>query len=387
MKILHVAAGLENVTGGPAEVIPRMALALAQRGHGVTVVYTADSASGRNPLLGATDCVREIVFPRHGRVKWSPPLRKGIERLIEDCDLLHVHGLWEYAPYIARRAALASGKPFVCSPHGALSLWGLARRKLFKRGALFFWERRLLEATEAFLVTGEHEARDLWKELPGARAFVVPHGIAAPSEDQALGPREGGEAIGERTPVVGFLGRLHPVKALAELVSAISMLRSEIPGLRLCLAGPVSAGERAWAEALVESAEPGAISWVGPLDEKRKWDFLRQCDVVALPSYFENFGMAAGEALAVGCPVVVGRETAWSEVEAAGFGAVVAPTADSIAAGIRRVLVDPDLRARTRAAGPQWIRDNFSWAAVAQKIEAVYEVTKLGKVYDSGFEG
>jgi glycosyltransferase involved in cell wall biosynthesis len=142
----------------------------------------------------------------------------------------------------------------------------------------------------------------------------------------------------------------------------------------------VAAGDRGWAEKLLGSAEPGAVSWIGPLDEKQRWEFLRDCDLLALPSYFENFGMAAGEALAAGRPVVVGRETAWSEVEQAGFGVVVEPTPDSIAEGIRRVLADPDLRARARSAAPRWIRENFSWDAVGQKMEKVYESAISGNV-------
>lgn len=96
--------------------------------------------------------------------------------------------------------------------------------------------------------------------------------------------------------------------------------------------------------------------------------------MVALPSHVESFGLAAGEALGVGKPVVVGRNTAWNFVEEAGLGAVVDPTSASISDGLRRVLKSDSLATRVAVEGPRLIRESYSWHAAGERLEKVYEL-------------
>ena len=79
----------------------------------------------------------------------------------------------------------------------------------------------------------------------------------------------------------------------------------------------------------------------------RKRGLLASASAFVLPSYSENFGLAVAEALAAGLPCVVSRGVALSaEIEKAGAGIVVDTTPEDIAAGLERLMDDPDRTGR-----------------------------------------
>lgn len=353
MRVLHVAAALDPRDGGTSEAIPRMAGALAARGHDVALAYVARVPSARSPLLRGTS-VNEVILSRGD---------DELRALVETADVVHVHGVWGRITLQARQHAIRKKIALVSSPHGALSRWALDYRRFRKIIALALFERRVLKATPLFVVTAEHEAADLRVLLPNARIKVVPHGISLPKMDAGL--------AGARGNVVGFLGRLHPIKGLDLLLEGVARLRSRIPDVRLRIGGPVGAGASRWVKGLRRRGGL-FVEWVGEVETNEKWNFLRSCDVIALPSHFENFGLVAGEALGVGRPVVVGRNTAWNCVEERGVGAVVEPTVESVERGLERVLLSSATRERAKVAGPAWIRGEFSWSAVGEQLELAY---------------
>lgn len=368
MRVVVVAASLDAAGGGSSEAIRRMAEATAGRGHSVTLVQVSAGGAGsgresEDPNLA------EIVVARVGPGAFSPETRAILRREIAECDVVHVHGIWEHPTWAARVEALRAGRPMVLSPHGALSPWAVAHRPWRKRVVLALWERRLLARTTVFVATGDHEARDLRALQPEVRVETVPHGIKLPDAV----PASARSRRSENWPRVGFLGRVHPVKAVAELAGAVVGLVREFPGIRLALAGPWENGYRRAIEQKAGEGSGMKLEWAGLLGPAEKWRFLRGCDVVALPSHIENFGLAAGEALGVGKPVVVGRNTAWGFVEEAGLGAVVEPNPSSISAGLCRVLRSSSLADRVADEGPRLIRETYNWQRAGEALEKVYE--------------
>lgn len=367
MRIVVVAASLDAASGGTSEAIRRMAEAIAFRGHSVTLVQVPAEVPARGEG-SPRSTVLERVLLRKGPGAFSPRTRTVLREEIAACDLLHTHGLWQHPSWAAGVEALRSGRPIVLSPHGSLSPWALAYKPWRKRVALAVWGRRLLAQSSVLVATGEREAMDLRSFDPGAVVEVVPHGIELP--DGAWAPLE--PSASGRGPRIGFLGRVHPVKAVAELAEAVGGLAREFPGIHLAIGGPWENGYRRSIEERTDGRPGAEIEWAGLLASDEKWEFLRGCDVVALPSHVESFGLAAGEALGVGKPVVVGRNTAWSFVEEAGLGAVVDPTAASISDGLRRVLRSGSLAAHVAVEGPRFIRESYGWHRAGERLEKVY---------------
>jgi glycosyltransferase involved in cell wall biosynthesis len=95
-------------------------------------------------------------------------------------------------------------------------------------------------------------------------------------------------------------------------------------------------------------------------------------DLFAFPSLYEGFGIPLIEAMACGCPVVAADTCAAPEV-LDGSGWLVDPlSVEDIAAGMKKVLFDSELRAAMVAKGIERSKA-FSWEQCAKQVLAVFD--------------
>ena len=99
-----------------------------------------------------------------------------------------------------------------------------------------------------------------------------------------------------------FLGRINWKKGLDRLIPAMA----HVPGTDLLIAGNDEENYTPTLQALAERCGVAErVRFLGPVHGRDKWRLMATADVFALPSYSENFGIAALEAMACGVPVVV----------------------------------------------------------------------------------
>ena len=182
-------------------------------------------------------------------------------------------------------------------------------------------------------------------------------------------------APGDPPPVPGqilFVGRRDPYKNLAGVLEAFAAVARSVPGAKLRV---ISAPDPRYPE-----GEPLArclgvsdrVEWSGYVDGPRLLEAYRQACVFVLPSLYEGFGLPVLEAMACGTPVVCSRVSSLPEV--AGDAALLVDPRDpeAISSALIRVLTEPVLAARLRAAGIERAR-LFSWNQAARSTWAVYE--------------
>ena len=118
----------------------------------------------------------------------------------------------------------------------------------------------------------------------------------------------------------------------------------------------------------------GCVTLAGWVDRAGVKEALADGDVVVMPSFEENFGMAAAEAMAAARPVVVGRGVNLAaDILTAGAGLVVDRTAPSFADALLRLAREPADRVAMGLKGRAWARSHFSVAAVGRQMVAAYE--------------
>jgi glycosyltransferase involved in cell wall biosynthesis len=106
------------------------------------------------------------------------------------------------------------------------------------------------------------------------------------------------------TPVLGMLGRFHPVKGQAEMLEIFAKVVRAIPSARLVLVGDGPTR----AEIEQKAAAAGLAEKILFLGQRKDIPQLMGCfDVLAIPSRSEGLSIAAMEAMAVGRPVVAFR--------------------------------------------------------------------------------
>jgi glycosyltransferase involved in cell wall biosynthesis len=255
---------------------------------------------------------------------------------------------------------------------------------------------RSLRRADAVLADSEATRQDLARLLAvdPARVAVVYPGVSPRFRPL---PAEQTEPVRRRLSLperfVLFVSTLEPRKNLLRLLEAFASLGDEGWGMEVDKPSSpiphspspklhlVLAGRRGW---LYEEIF-AAIDRLALGDRVRILDFVDDNDLPALynlawafayPSIYEGFGLPALEALACGTPVLTADNSSLPEV-VGGPGApaaLLAPADDvaALAAALRRVVGDAQLRARLRMAGPARAAQ-FSWERAAQHVLQCYQ--------------
>jgi glycosyltransferase involved in cell wall biosynthesis len=380
-RVLQVIPSVSPVHGGPSAAIRLIEKALAGSGWAIETATTDDDGPGRRLAARARDAlgeggVRRWYFDKSTeRYKAAWSFLPWIRRNVSHYDVVHIHALFSFLSVAAAMAARRAGVPYVVRPLGVLNRYGMTqRRPALKRLSVKFVEGPLLRNAAAVHFTAEaerDEAAELGLEL---NPVVIPLAIEPGGHGDAgrLLARHPGMKDHVR---VLYLSRIDPKKNLEGLIDAMALLREKGRPVSLMIAGggvPAYVGElerRAAGRGLADR-----VHWLGTLDGDDKRDALAAADIFALPSFSENFGIAAAEALADGIPCVVGRGVALSAlIERGGAGLAVETTPDSIADAIDHYLLSPSAREDAGAAGRMLARDELSVDRMRERLVDLYE--------------
>ena len=115
------------------------------------------------------------------------------------------------------------------------------------------------------------------------------------------------------------------------------------------------------------------VRFTGLLRGEELFAAYGDADLFVLPSYSENFGNAAVEAMATGTPVLISDQVnLHGEVEAAGAGRVVACEVKQIADAMGEMIANP-LELSQRGAAAKDLARTFRWENVAIRLEETYK--------------
>jgi glycosyltransferase involved in cell wall biosynthesis len=372
VTVLHVTPTFYPAArfGGPIVSLRGLCDALAVRGDTEITVLTSDSSGFRSSeRLSQEEMAsarEELAYPVAYRRKtcgaeFSISMLAAIAEMVAQADVVHISYAYSWSSLAALRACVRAGVSAVWTPRGALQGWSERRKRRLKR----LWDgyalRLCRHGNVVLHFTSDAEAADSIAAMPGVRHVVVQNGVDIPPVVRHA-PRAGSALR------VLYLGRLHPIKALGNLLSALARTGDDIT-LDIC--GDGDAAYRAELEARILRERLGKrVRLHGHVDGPEKESLLQTADLLVLPSHTENFGMAAAEALACGIPVLASTGTPWQELDARGCGRCVPNDAASLAAALRQ-MQGMDLEAMGER-GREWMRSSFSWEASAEAMHDVY---------------
>ena len=366
MRVVVVSGIWPPDPGGPASHAPALADFLAERGHEVEVVTTADSEPARRSY--PVSWARRSSPLRHARA--AALVRRAARR----ADAV-------YATSMIRRAAIGTGlarRPLVVK---------LVSDEVFERatrsgryvGTLDAFQEtggvrtRALRATRTFALKRARHVfcpsaylRDValrWGLDPG-RVSVLPN--PAPT----VPPMPSREELRREFELEGdalvFAGRLGPQKAVGVLLDALV----EADRVHLLIAGD-GPERHALERQSAKLGLDGRVRFLGTVPREAVLRLFRAADASVLPSAWENFPHTVVEALAVGCPVIATAVGGVPEVVRDGENGLLVPPNESVALGatIARFFSEAHLRERLAAAAPDSVA-GYSEQAVFETIEA-----------------
>jgi glycosyltransferase involved in cell wall biosynthesis len=364
--------------GGPPKRLHALGKALVARDHEVRVV-TFDSKKSARRDTAIFDGVPVQYVSWLGRGTHQIPRRmREVAREVHAAELVHCYGLYNLLCPLAAMLSSRRGRPFVLEPMG---MFVPRERSMFSKriynATLTKWMAR---KASAIVATSELEANELRELASATRLVIRPNGIDL-DEFENL---SGGATLRQRWRVepsevlVFYFGRISSKKNLHDLVSAFAL--ADVPHSKLIIAGPVSENDynRRLADQIQASPRRKDIRLEGPLYGEELKAALSAADLFVLPSLNENFGNAAGEAVAAGVPVLLTETCGIAPLIHERAGLAVPLGIDNLASGMR-VMLEPVTRDQFLVKREEAKRE-LSWDEPIAQTEELYREILARKV-------
>jgi glycosyltransferase involved in cell wall biosynthesis len=290
--------------------------------------------------------------------------------LADDMPVVDLQNIFEFDPVAIARAALLlrAQRPDVIFAHGkrALMIFSWARRFAGRHVPIVcvlhrHRFRKLAAADMIVCVSEALRAEAIDHGVPPEKLIHVPNFIT----DASPMPRA---QLWRKPPVIGFLGRLMPVKGVDLLIEALAALKSA--GVQFAVR---IGGDGPQRRAMVELAHKHQISdhiqWLGWVDDLQS--FYESIDILCVPSRAESFGLVILDAFHAGKPVVATRTIGPSSLVAdKKNGLLCDQDAREIAMALKVLIENPGLGQRLVSQAHQDL-DRYKIESVAPQVEAL----------------
>lgn len=210
---------------------------------------------------------------------------------------------------------------------------------------------------------------DLKRELaewgyPPDRIGIIPNGVDTDMFAPPAAPPPGLR--------VAYTGQFRPEKRIDVILQAWKLIQAEFPTARLSLIG----GEDRMAEYQRMAADLGVQpDFVGSLPAPQVRDKLQTAHIFIMSGMSEGMSNALLEGMAVGLAPITTDTPGNRALIAPGENGLVyeGTSPDALAAGLRRLLTDSELRARLGAAARQTVVQQYSLQSVVDRYLALFE--------------
>jgi glycosyltransferase involved in cell wall biosynthesis len=323
-----------------------------------------------DPSLTAPVCRRASalglearVFEGHGRL--SLDAVRQIRAFIRSTavDIVHSHGY--KTDLIGVLAAAGTRCRTVTTPHGwsTDADWRLRIYEALDRASFPFFD--------AVVPLSEKLRRDLaWLGRLRGNLHLIPNGLDLDEVTEAMSvPAAGDPARSDRDFVVGFVGRLIPLKAVDVLMRAFAHL--DRPGKQLWIVGDGPEGDALKALA-ARLGIASAVRFFGYREDRLA--ILGRMDVLALPSRSEGTPRCVLEAMAARVPVLTSDAEGCRILVRDDETGLLSRVDDAagLARQLGRLATDAALRLRLAEAGRAFVEREFSARLVASRYADLY---------------
>lgn len=278
-----------------------------------------------------------------------------------DCDIIHSHDWLTYPAGI--HAKNVTGKPLVIHVHAT----DFDRSRGNVNPTVFAIERDGMEHADHIITVSDLTRRTVIEKygIDPSKVTTV-HNAVIPLDEETLNlPRHD-----KKDKVVTFLGRITMQKGPEYFVEAAAKVLKKDRNIRFVMAG---SGDMM--EDMIRLAARRGIAdrfhFTGFLKGKEVYEMLAASDVYIMPSVSEPFGISPLEAMEMGVPSIISRQSGCAEI----LNNVIKTDywdIDAMADAIHAITNYPALYHQLRNDGIKEIK-GISWEKAGKKVIDIYE--------------
>jgi glycosyltransferase involved in cell wall biosynthesis len=376
MRLLIALTYYRPYTSGLTIYAERMAIAMARRGHTVTVLTSQyDPSLPQREILDGVRVVRAPVLARVNKGVIMPTIGWLASALAVQHDAMSLHLPQFDVPGLALRGRLLR-QPVVLTYHCDVKL----APGLFNRVANTAVDAAnnvgATLATAIVTYTQDYADHSPYLSRFRSKVRIIPPPVELPIVEETE-VRAFARRWNIQGPVIGMVARLAAEKGVEVLLEALPRVLETFPNARVMFAGVYQnvLGEEAYAARLAPMLERHRDHWtfMGNLSQRELAAFFPNMSVLVVPSLnsTEAFGLVQVEGMLSGTPSIASALPGVRQpVHQTGMGEVV-PIGDSdaLASAIVRVI-------RNR---PQYLRPR-------EEIAARYNTERTAAEYEALFE-
>ncbi|HSX18105.1 MAG TPA: glycosyltransferase family 4 protein [Candidatus Saccharimonadales bacterium] len=365
-------------TGGVQQLVTHLHDGLTKKGHSVKVITQRPSGfKGDAPedyiLFGA---MRDFKGGLGVSGDWGMPSdREEIDKILrkEKFDVINFHEPW--VPILAWQMLKHSKAAHVGTFHANLVDNAAAKswvNVFMPYGRGIGQKMHVLTAVSpapASLLLSKANGNVKEKKLIENIRYI-PNGIDL---DAYKPPKKRLPLNGPNTKTVVFVGRLDRRKGIDWLIKAFALLETKMPNAYLIIAGEGT--RRNKLEQLADSLGIKNIHFTGYVNEAEKRRLMGNADVFCSPAMFgESFGIVLIEAMAMGAPVIAGRNAGYINVltDHGKIGLVDSKATEEFADRLSIFMTDDKINGMLRSWGLREVK-KYNYQKIIGQYEAAYK--------------
>ena len=361
MKIIHYIPSIDRIAGGTSTYTQVLGKELGKLAEVHIITHASENplpidncqihyVSGYNPLKGSFNIEVNELFD------------------VLKPDLVHVNCCWMPACAFVQQMAQKRNIKVVLTPHGMLEPWIIKRHYWTRKlPALLLYQKSAIQNADCLQATAESEKQNLLKLGYNSNIKIVKLGIDAESIAMKTSWKKNKQML--------FLSRVHVKKGINYLIEAADILREELQGYKILVAGEGNADYvTSLKQQIMDKGLQDIIQLIGGVYGDKKWELFQTSDFFVLPTHSENFGLAIAESLASGTPVITTVGTPWNDLNSSNAGAWIEIGTQPLVETLRRFLSLSDEELETMGKnGRKLIEAKYSAKVMAEEMMEMYQ--------------
>ena len=362
MKIGIVTPYAYPMPGGVNDHVGSLYRVLRARGHDVRIITSSHGLqkASEGDIIRVGKGFSVPFNGSMGTITLSPTYLQQMRQILERerFDILHYHE--PFVPFLSLVTLTLSTSVNIGTFH---AFGGLSISYEFGKRMLGHYAHKL----HGRIAVSPAARHFISRYFPGEYK-IVPNGVEPGRYQRAVPIARYRDGV----PNILFVGRMEPRKGLIHLLRAFRKIQRDGVRARLLIVG-TGPGDRE-ARRYVLTRQLDGVEFLGRVPEGQKAQLFKTADIYVSPATGrESFGIVLLEAMSAGAPIICSDIHGYrGVVRRERDGILVEPgNSDALAAAIRRLIDDPDLRARLSRAGEERAQ-LFTWDHVGQAVEEYY---------------